>query len=210
MLNNYRTYHVTKADIKPGPILGNGTFCDVRALNRRTEFVQKQNDLFRRGDISTHSIGEASVIPSDLTEETTSSCASLSQDLSLDRDLTGAEISCCYAIKKLKPDLQGTKQISGAIDLSVEALFLSKLSHPNIVSFHGTGGTPGSTDFFIIIGQVERTLDSEIIKWRRQKDGMKHNFTRKEQDSKLKLEFHNRLTVALQLVSGLKYLHEQS
>ncbi len=181
---------------KLGSILGNGTFCDVLALNKSTEFVTKLVSPGRKEGISRSSKkvnSMAMIFPNDLTD----SCED--------------ELPSLYAIKKLKPDLQGAIRVSGAVDLCIEALFLSRLSHPNIVSFHGSGGTPGSSDFFIIIGQVQRTLQSEIKTWKRQKDGTHQNFRdRKERQLSVKTEFHKRLTVALQLASGLTYLHEQS
>ena len=189
---------ISTDDIKSkiGSILGNGTFCDVLALNKSTEFVTKLFSPGRKKGI-LRSSKNVNSMPNVFPNELTDNCED--------------ELPCLYAIKKLKPDLQGTVRVSGAVDLCVEALFLSRLSHPHIVSFHGSGGTPGSSDFFIIIGQVQRTLQSEIKTWKRQKDGMNQNFRdRKERQLSVKTEFHKRLTVALQLACGLTYLHEQS
>lgn len=176
--------------IEACPMLGKGTFCNVRALSARTILSATESCP----DTSSHEKEEQG-------GNTTSSASSLSRVHTIDQDCERRQVSC-YAIKKLKPELQGVTKISAAVDLAVEALFLSKLSHPNIVTFHGTGGTPGSSDFFIMISQIDRTLDFEIVKWRRKKSGM-------QKKSDLKLLFEHRLNVALQLVSGMKYLHDQ-
>ncbi len=127
---------------------------------------------------------------------------------------------CGYAVKKLRDDLSKSKNKNGAIDLAVEAQFLKALSHPNIVSFHGIGASPGNKDFFIIIEQLDKTLDSEIKAWQYQKDFIKADrrgphrccFSKKrEPQIKARLEqlFKKRISVAHQLASAMKYLHSR-
>lgn len=63
-------------------------------------------------------------------------------------DDTASDEDNKYAFKKLKDNLQGETKISGVIDLTIEAQFLSRLSHPSIVKLRGTGGEPGSKGVF--------------------------------------------------------------
>ena len=123
-----------------------------------------------------------------------------------------------YAFKKLKIDLEGETKISGVVDLTIEAQFLYRLSHPHIVKLRGTGGEPGSTDFFIIVDRVQCTLSNAIKTFRRQRetlklDGICRNGVRLDKKGKaaeLRNDFDRRVDIIHQLASALQYLHENS
>eukprot|EP00979_Chaetoceros_neogracilis_P002328 scaffold408_cov177-Chaetoceros_neogracile.AAC.1 len=114
-----------------------------------------------------------------------------------------------YAMKKLRKDIHGTSKISGAVDLAIEAQFLSVLCHPHIVKLHGSGGA--SADFFIVIDRVEGTLSDAIKAFRRQKEILKfEDLPRKEKLLQLQNGFDQRVNIARQVASALQYLHKNS
>ena len=114
-----------------------------------------------------------------------------------------------YAMKKLRKDIHGTSKISGAVDLAIEAQFLSVLCHPHIVKLHGSGGA--SADFFIVIDRVEGTLSDAIKAFRRQKEILKfEDLPRKEKLLQLQHGFDQRVNIARQVASALQYLHKNS
>ena len=123
-----------------------------------------------------------------------------------------------YAVKTLRNDLLGERKISGAIDLIIEAHFLSKLSHSHIVKLHGFGGVPGSADFSIVVDRVQENLSSAIHRFRRQRERLKlRGITRtgaklekKDKIVALQTDFDDRVVIARQLASALQYLHENS
>eukprot|EP00979_Chaetoceros_neogracilis_P003901 scaffold683_cov212-Chaetoceros_neogracile.AAC.2 len=123
-----------------------------------------------------------------------------------------------YAVKSLRNDLDGETKISGAIDLTIEAQFLLKLSHPNIVKLYGQGGSPGSEDFFIVVARVQGTLSDTIQLFRRLTERLKLNgisqngnrLSRKEKKAELHSYYGRSLCIGRQLASALHYLHENS
>jgi len=123
-----------------------------------------------------------------------------------------------YAVKTLRNDLLGETKISGAIDLTVEAQFLSRLAHSHIVKLHGFGGVPGSADFSIIVDRVQESLASAIHTFRRQRERLKlcgisrsgAKLGKKDKIVALQIDFDDRVAIARQLASALQYLHENS
>jgi serine/threonine protein kinase len=123
-----------------------------------------------------------------------------------------------YAVKTLRNDLLGERKISGAIDLIIEAHFLSKLSHSHIVKLHGFGGVPGSADFSIVVDRVQENLSSAIHRFRRQRERLKlrginrtgAKLEKKDKIVALQTDFDDRVVIARQLASALQYLHENS
>ena len=90
-------------------------------------------------------------------------------------------------------------------DLVLEAMYLSKLNHPNIVSLRGMtlGGTAvlkrrGATeeDYFLILDRMEVTLDQRIRAW-------KGNRRHPEPELMAKAQY------ALQIADALRYVHER-
>ena len=98
---------------------------------------------------------------------------------------------------------------AAAIDLAVEAQFLTSLSHQHIVSIEGVGDEPGSKNFFIIIERLDRTLSEQIRMWKTDARSIAKTMDR----SKLKLTLASRMSArigyAKDLSSALAYLHEK-
>lgn len=137
-----------------------------------------------------------------------------------------------YAVKKVRQDLTGSGRKHGeliigskwafyllvfcssfldfaaAIDLAVEAQFLTSLSHQHIVSIEGVGDEPGSKNFFIIIERLDRTLSEQIRIWQ-----ITRRITRTMDCSKVKStmasRMSSRISYAKDLSCALSYLHEK-
>ena len=99
--------------------------------------------------------------------------------------------------------------LAAAIDLAVEAQFLTSLSHQHIVSLEGVGDEPGSKNFFIIIQRLDRTLTEQIQMWKVDTN----RITRTMDRSKVKLTLASRMSMrigyAKDLSCALAYLHEK-
>jgi len=157
----------------------------------------------------------------DSTHEESSSKSFFSASLHKNKeedDYNDSDDDNKYAVKTLRNDLQGETKLSGAVDLAHEAQFLSRLSHPHIVKLRGSGGDPGSHDFFIIVDRVRSTLSDAIKTLRRQRerlklDGICRNGVRLDKKGKaaeLQRDFDRRVDITRQLASALQYLHENS
>mmetsp|Transcript_24735 Transcript_24735/g.36653 ORF Transcript_24735/g.36653 Transcript_24735/m.36653 type:complete len:668 (+) Transcript_24735:48-2051(+) len=115
--------------------------------------------------------------------------------------------SARYAIKQLKSTLTGTKRADGAIDLAIEAKFLSVLSHPNIIKLCGLGGTRGHPRSFIVLDRLYDTLDVKIKFWKEKESEYKGIF--KKHKAQLNLLWNDRLLAGYDIARAIKYLHER-
>jgi serine/threonine protein kinase len=116
--------------------------------------------------------------------------------------------SARYAIKQLKSTLTGTKRADGAIDLAIEAKFLSVLcGHPNIIKLCGLGGTSGHPNSFIILDRLYDTLDVKIDYWKAKEDEYTGFLGMKKHKPQLKLLFNERLLAGYDIGRAVKYLH---
>jgi serine/threonine protein kinase len=92
-----------------------------------------------------------------------------------------------------------------AADLIVEALYLSRLSHPYILKLRGLahGGTAAFTkghydSYFLILDKLSQTLDQRIRQWR-----YTHGSSPQEHQLGIKTEY------AYQMAQALEYLHQR-
>lgn len=119
--------------------------------------------------------------------------------------------SARYAIKQLKPTLQGMKRADGAIDLSIEAKFLSHISHSNIIRLRGVGGLRGHPKSFLILDRLYETLDNKIDFWADKIDGYKNCFAsifNLGSNRQLEMLWKERLLSCFDIARALKYLHD--
>jgi len=117
--------------------------------------------------------------------------------------------SARYAIKQLKKSLTGKQLQDGAIDLSIEAKFLSVLSHPNIIKLCGIGGTRGHPSAFIILDRLYKTLGTKIEYWKAETSKFNGRFCGiGKQNNKLQLLWEERLLAAYDVANAMNHLHK--
>jgi serine/threonine protein kinase len=186
---------LSTSDIEEGPELGRGCFSNVRE-------VKSQRSLH-----SIHSQRSFQIECDD--EEGLSSKSQVSTEFDAATDQPSR--SYYYAVKKLRKDLSESNRMNGAIDLAVEAQFLTSLSHKNIVNLEGVGDNPGSKEFFIIVEKLDRTLTTEITAWKRQhryiKEGNIPRPRNKSVKDMINAQLDSILVHAYDLSSALAYLH---
>lgn len=145
---------------------------------------------------------------------------------------------CRYALKHLKGDYlqnhNSDSYVQAAGDLACEAEFLSALSHPNIIKLRGitysgcSGFGQGPVGYYLIIDRLPETLDQKIRKWgnannnepltrsRRMSSFFSRSNKFKSMDDIVSTPeltgeaMDERLSIALQISAGIKYLHSHS
>ncbi|CAJ1959799.1 unnamed protein product [Cylindrotheca closterium] len=129
------------------------------------------------------------------------------------------------AMKKLDKKKIGSQQdfLAAAPDLIIEAHYLSKLDHPNVIKLRGVSSLPFSESFtqdkngyFMTMDVMEETLEDRLHRWRKdpscytQRRGICSQLIKK---AKKKLDvpsMYGRLeTVALGIVDAMEYIHGQ-
>lgn len=143
-MQSYNEFILAAKDVTTGRIIGKGAFGQIRSLR----------NLLHTQDTPT--IKKISTINSgaDDSENNTENTIKVSTPRK-------------YVLKQMRRSIlelgDKTTITSAAIDLVKESHFLQLLSHhENIVSFHSSGGSAGSRDFYILIEKVDKTLDDLI------------------------------------------------
>jgi serine/threonine protein kinase len=119
--------------------------------------------------------------------------------------------SARYAIKQLKSRRTPEELSEAIIDLAMEAKFLARLSHTNIIKMRGTGGTPCHPEYFLVLDRLYDTLEERLDKWAVEKkrlSGVMGIIGKKRLE--LRHLFSDRLIAALDIARALKYLHEKN
>jgi hypothetical protein len=90
----------------------------------------------------------------------------------------------------------------GVIDMCVETMFLSVVSHPHIITMRAIG-INGMTkpDYFIILDRLYDTLEARIPKWRLHK-------MMKTSRAKLDELMETRLSYGYDLAGAFEYMHK--
>jgi len=116
-----------------------------------------------------------------------------------------------YAVKSLRSDLSESMVFNGALDLAREAMFLSAISHPNIIILHSTAQTPGR-GYFLVIEQLDTTLTDAFDVWKIQQDSSldKLKLRRAKRKAQKVAMMINRAETILGLASALSYLHGEN
>lgn len=145
----------------------------------------------------------------------------LRQKLAMDCQGKASHKLAPFAIKHLQRKLvdKPKRFANGAIDLTLEAAYLSSLNHPNILSVHGISaeGTEGYLEgrhdsYFLIVDRLHGTLHDRILTWRKQHKWInnawgRHTDKKGKKGNKLLME---RLQVAADIASALEYIHSRN
>eukprot|EP00339_Tiarina_fusa_P001462 CAMPEP_0117031298 /NCGR_PEP_ID=MMETSP0472-20121206/22515_1 /TAXON_ID=693140 ORGANISM="Tiarina fusus, Strain LIS" /NCGR_SAMPLE_ID=MMETSP0472 /ASSEMBLY_ACC=CAM_ASM_000603 /LENGTH=520 /DNA_ID=CAMNT_0004739601 /DNA_START=80 /DNA_END=1642 /DNA_ORIENTATION=+ len=129
----------------------------------------------------------------------------------MSRTAIDANGRCRYVLKHLRCDLHEnqTKFVHAAADLVMEAKFLTKFDHPNLVALRGwAGGSKAYRDdshdgFFLLLDRLDHTLSHRISKWQHDPACRERVYSKKLPDHKEKLD------IGLQVARALEYLHDQ-
>jgi serine/threonine protein kinase len=208
--------HVVCTEIKFGKVLGVGGFCVVREI-AAIECGQSPG-------ISTNEeearLAEESPLPSDVfmsemvfqrnesdTEDQHYEIEKAKETMA-ERCIRKGEAR--YAAKYLlKTDLTELEQVRGRIDLAIEVKYLKALNHPSIVKMRGFYRTdnPLHNCFFFIMDRLYGTLEDRMGDWKAIDKVSQGSFFRKPDKHALKELFEERLVVAYDVASALRYMH---
>ena len=117
-----------------------------------------------------------------------------------------------FVIKYLRKDLANDRKkfYHAATDLLLEAKFLARFDHPNIIQIHGWAigeeasyGLGLNEGYFMILDKVDETLSQRLDRWSDDPSFKSH-----PQDQFF-LHGRERLRYALQVASALDYMHDQ-
>ncbi|KAL3932839.1 MAG: hypothetical protein SGBAC_010665 [Bacillariaceae sp.] len=122
------------------------------------------------------------------------------------------EGSARYAIKQINDHLKPSSKIDGAVDLAIEAKYLSCISHPNIINLVATPS--GSTaSYFLVLDRLSASLDQRIYKeWHPlvSKLGGKFGMGKLTHKKQLADMWQSRLKVMHDVAKGMAHLHSHS
>jgi len=121
-----------------------------------------------------------------------------------------------YVVKQVDPELIHSEKVTflkGTIDLALETHYLASLSHPHILDIKGIccKSPFETTDYFIILDQLQEILARRLVQWMHQKraiTGITGVLTGGRGKSKQLLV--ERLLVAYDVADALKYLHART
>ena len=118
-----------------------------------------------------------------------------------------------WTTQALSPEVIADKQLftQGTIDMAVETLFLSVVTHPHIITMRAFGsGGMFNPNYFIILDRLYDTLESRIPKWKLQSKKAKGfvNKMKKKSGSKLDELMETKLCYAYDLTGAFEYMHK--
>mmetsp|Transcript_4526 Transcript_4526/g.8051 ORF Transcript_4526/g.8051 Transcript_4526/m.8051 type:complete len:568 (-) Transcript_4526:330-2033(-) len=123
-----------------------------------------------------------------------------------------------YVVKHLRRDMLANRKkfIHAAGDLVLEAMYLSKLYHPNIITLFGcaVGGPNAYADgrhdgFFLILEKLDCTLSRRIQDWERLVSSGQCSVSARTVYSDNLNDFEEKLDIARQVGLALEYLHSR-
>jgi len=120
--------------------------------------------------------------------------------------------NACFAIKTLLPEIVNDtdKYSIGIRDMMIEANILSRLNHPNIIKIKSFSNALFHPNCFHILDRIFDTLEVRIAKWRKQSMRQSRFLSMiKFKEKKRKEVSEERLAVAYDLISAIKYLHDK-
>ena len=116
-------------------------------------------------------------------------------------------------IQALSPEVIADKGLftQGVIDMSVETMFLSVVSHPHIITMRAFGSDGMlKPNYFIVLDRLYDTLEARIPKWKVQSKRARSfvNKLKKNTSSKLDELMETKLSYAYDLAGAFEYLHK--
>ncbi|KAL7575312.1 hypothetical protein ACA910_001833 [Epithemia clementina (nom. ined.)] len=126
-----------------------------------------------------------------------------------------------YVVKRLRHDVRSNIRSDAIIDMACEALFLSRLSHPNIIRLRATVGAMGYSSFMLILERLSQTLSNQLNQWRVMVKTQERNrysrpwvlFSCKShqvrQQELRNVLFRDRLRAAYHVAGALRHLHSK-
>lgn len=117
-------------------------------------------------------------------------------------------------LQALSPEVVKDKQLftQGVIDMAVETMYLSVITHPHIITMRAFGSEGiHSPDYFIVLDRLYDTLEARIPKWRIQSKMAKGfmNKVKKTSGTKLDELMETKLSYAYDLCGAFEYLHKK-
>ena len=124
-----------------------------------------------------------------------------------------------YVIKRLKMFEDPSIRFAAAADLVSEAMILANIEHTSIITIRATVGTPGKSDYGIILDRLESTLKQKIKDWAEAKKlvkgGILQRLVRTTDASQLGClafleDMHSdKLLAVFDIARALQYLHDR-
>jgi len=119
-----------------------------------------------------------------------------------------------YCIKALSPEVIADKHrfTQGVIDMAVETMFLSVVSHPHIITMRAFGAKGMfEPEYFILLDRLYDTLEARIPKWKVQSKRARSfvNKMKKSSGGKLDELMETKLSYAYDLAGAFEYMHKQ-
>ena len=196
------------SDFTMSKVIAEGGFSDIReitAFRNINNMVEEQPQQIQQEE--------------EKEAENDSDTSTTSTSLTLSYSSTNKN-SKRYVVKHLKPELalNQYKLKCAAKDICNEIQVLSALDHEHIVQLEGlsSAGISGfqetcrADSFFLILERLDQTLMHKMMQWRH--DGVRHQALSLDKlgSCPRTLEFfRERILVAKQLASALRYLHER-
>jgi len=119
-----------------------------------------------------------------------------------------------YCIKALSPSVVADPNliVQGTIDMAVETMFLSVISHPHIITMRAFGAKGFlEKDYFIVLDRLYDTLEARIPQWKKQGKKSRSLVNKMKKKTRTIQEelMAVKLSYAYDLVGALEYLHKK-
>jgi hypothetical protein len=116
-----------------------------------------------------------------------------------------------FAVKRIRRQKNWDAQMTrmAMLDLAFEAKFLACIDHSNIIRLRATVGSPGKTDFMIVLDRLVDVLDQKVKEWKvadaLRRGPLRLPFVGKEERRRLTTE---RVMAMFDVARALRHLHK--
>jgi serine/threonine protein kinase len=152
-------FHYLHTELKLGRVLGKGGFSVVSEL-----LGIQLDEVYDTSESETK-------LRSMWSQHVNDSCRTISSntkdDHNYNTDKTKQQQQQHYVVKLLRTDLPEDEHAKGIVDLAMEAEFLQRLRHPNIITMAAHANSdPHETRFFVLLEKLVLTLERKLNFWR--------------------------------------------